>query len=260
MQTITLICLRRYGDILNCLPVAWLDHQRGNRVRWVVHKDYASLVQGLSYIDEVAVWDGLEWDCAGAVMAHGEGINLCLQVNRGAEPTRTHRNFCVQAWSYSMLPIEEVATAPLVLDNRATPTGSVASLLKNLCNSRMTHLDWPLVLFNFVGRSSEFPDPHFLDRLFWLLPGITLQNTPTNANKFQDLLALYERAACVVSVDTATLHLSYATKTPTVALVNNDPWLASEPRPHHILRLTYAEALAPGGIDRIAAAVKGIIQ
>ena len=45
-----------------------------------------------------------------------------------------------------------------------------------------------------------------------------------------------------------------------VALVNNDPWLASEPRPHHILRLTYAEALAPGGIERIAEAVKGVIE
>jgi hypothetical protein len=265
MNPITIIQLARFGDILNALPIAWLYHRDNFSVRWVVHKDFATLVQGLSYIDEVVVWDGANDDVEGAAMAQGDhGPIVCTQVHRMGTSVRREANFCRASWSFCPhYSIEQIKAAPLVLDNRDTEEeADLIDMVRHAAPYYNVLHGGELVLVAPRGKSSVFPEPEILIACVRSIGGLAVIDMAEGhgTTRLQDWLAVYERASCLLAIDSAPLHLANATKTPTVALVNNDPWLASEPRPHHILRLTYAEALAPGGIERIAEAVKGVIE
>lgn len=72
-------------------------------------------------------------------------------------------------------------------------------------------------------------------------------------DRVYDLLKWIRNARLLITSDTATLHLAAACATPVVALVNDDAWLASEPRCRCVLRLPYRDAL--GRIEEIDRAI-----
>lgn len=86
---------------------------------------------------------------------------------------------------------------------------------------------------------------------------ITHEVIDVGAMKFQriyDLLGPMERAACIVSIDTATLHLAMAVDVPLVALLNDAVWVGSVPR-FSEASMKYSQA-SP---ERIVAEVRNIV-
>ncbi|HSS95606.1 MAG TPA: hypothetical protein VLK33_01175, partial [Terriglobales bacterium] len=54
---IAIITLGALGDICNSLPLALHEFQQGNQVTFIIAREFASLLDGVSYVEK-EVWDG----------------------------------------------------------------------------------------------------------------------------------------------------------------------------------------------------------
>ena len=101
-----------------------------------------------------------------------------------------------------------------------------------------------ILLVSASGKTSPFPHGDLLKELLRLkFPTWTIIDlAEIRAQKFYDLLGLYEAANVLVATDSAPLHLAYAVPTlPVVALTNDKPslWHGSPWRPQHIFHCRY---------------------
>lgn len=246
--------LGRLGDICNILPLLYDDHVKGTRSAMMVARDFAGqLSSGCSYYDEV-VFNGSMWDLDKAVK---EADNLSSNVvvtqlvgptevvksvviNRnGLEYRTTTESFMKDAWMIAGRFEDWKKQLPLVFDKRS------AEREKRLCEPIVKKK--PIILVATKGVSAPFA----YSPLLWELVSRRFGNkfnvvnlSDIVAERFYDLLGLYERAACLVTVDSAPLHLAYACKNlPVVALVRDKPslWHGSCWRPNHICHIRYSE-------------------
>ncbi len=67
-----------------------------------------------------------------------------------------------------------------------------------------------------------------------------------------DLAPFLRTCDVLITIDSALLHLAYATGTPTIALSRPLEWYMSEPRFHWVARYTYDEAMRPDVREKIA--------
>lgn len=235
------IQLGRTGDILNVLPMLWADAQRGEMSTMIVSRDYASVVTGASYLTAI-VFDGEPHDIAGAVaLAESLGLNWrCTQVNGPLEVVRElvykpagldramTTSYQKEQWKVAGR-MAEFGDYPLVFDKRD------AQREEALFNSAVKKKS-RFLLVAPDGVSSPFP---YRDLLLELVRHCGLQVvdlSEVKAARFYDLLGLYEEAECLVSIDTAALHLAYACPSlPVIALVNDRPtmWNGSSWRAQH---------------------------
>src|SRR5690242_7277550 len=76
------IQLGRSGDIMSILPLLWKDAQDGKRWSLMVASEYASVLDGVSYVDPI-IFDGPHYDIGGAVkQAEEQGLEwFSTQVN-----------------------------------------------------------------------------------------------------------------------------------------------------------------------------------
>jgi ADP-heptose:LPS heptosyltransferase len=74
-----------------------------------------------------------------------------------------------------------------------------------------------------------------------------------SAHRIFDLLGLYDRAAGLITADTATAHLAVGSKVPAIWFTIPD-WRGSVPRGNCVWHCTYAEIL--GKIEEIMAVVE----
>ncbi len=111
-----------------------------------------------------------------------------------------------------------------------------------------------LVLLSLGGVSSPFPLAPILKELVkakfpapkWQV--VDLANI--KAERFYDLLGLYEKAHCLMATDSGPLHLARATpELPVFALVNDKPllWNGSPWRPNHAFYCRYGDLPARAG-------------
>lgn len=258
------IQLGKAGDILSLLPLLWLDAQKGERSALMVAKDYAPILEGCSYLDPV-IFDGDPHELA---RAHAEAVAtgkevICCQVNGPPEQVAaltygsrglnhaTTESFQKESWKIAGRLNEWRDQPPLVFDKRSPERE--AELLKF----------WPknkkVILVSLAGSTSPFPFKDLLHELLRLKFAkgyqiIDLANI--RAERFYDLLTLYEKAHCLVTDDSAPLHLAYACKTlPVVALINDRTspdyhgggstfsslWHGSCWRPNHIFHCRYRD-------------------
>lgn len=264
------ITLGKTGDILSLLPLLHLDAQSGNRSSLMVAKGYASILEGCSYLDPV-IFNGEPHELE---RAHTEAVAtgmevVCCQVNgppdqvaalsykpRGLDHATTE-SFQKEAWKLAGRLGDWRNQPPLVFDRRSPERE--AELLKF----------WPknkkVILVSCAGSTSPFPYKDLLFELLRLKFGKGYQIVDLGkfqAERFYDLLALFERSHCLVTDDSAPLHLAYACPTlPVVALVNDRPllWNGSCWRPNHIAHIRYRDfpKLAIGMLSHIAA-IEGI--
>lgn len=257
------IQLGKAGDILNLLPLLYLDAKSGNRAGLMVAKEYAGILEGCSYVEPV-IFDGPPWELA---RANDEAKRLtedvvCCQVNGPPElvaeysygpkslPHATTESFQKEAWKIAGRLTEWRNQPPLVFDRRNT------SREINLV-SRLSHKK--IILVSCSGATSPFPYRELLFELLHLKfkKGYEVVDLSTfKAERIYDLLAVYEHAHCLVADDSAPLHLAHACKTlPVVALVNDRPllWHGSCWRPNHIAHIRYRDfpKRAVGMLDAI---------
>lgn len=256
---VQIIQLAAAGDILNVLPIAQYLRSQYFTVRMVVRPEYAPLLEGVGYV-EPWVFDGSRHDVAGAILATEHlpaARRLVTQVDCNPEPCCGAETFIHEQWMRAGMG-DAWGTLPLEFDrrDRVREAALVASLL-DADDGR------PVLLTNFMAQSAPYaPGPLIAA---WLAHrwGETFQIvdlSEVRAERLYDLLGVYERADVLLTVDTATLHLAYATGTPTIAIVNDKPFLAPPSRPHWIERLSYTESATRAGVARIDAAIEQMLE
>lgn len=222
------LALGAHGDVINILAgLRWHADQRGRPVHLVIDKSVAPLVGGCSYIAPIAtpfgdyrdVWQSRFF----AERLGYHDITICQIRGRDWEPPIKTASYAHDARLLVGAP-ESAWEVPILFDqrDRAREEQFVARL--NLDPSK------PLVLFNGRGYSSPFRNE--LELLGMLTDAMgdsaqVLNMARVKAPRLYDLLALYERAACLWTVDTATGHLAGATpQLPVIALISdrNSDW------------------------------------
>ena len=238
----------KHGDLLTLLPAMKRLHESGRKVVYVCPRPYGQTLEGLDWVKCIEI-DEENMDVVEAVARqHGELIET-----RSIRPRM--RNWSIQSWARTGLAESQFHSLPLVIENRR-PDAEAALAKKHIQGGR------PLVLVNCAGLTSPYAHGEkLLTYLRGKLRGCEILDLSTlRAERFRDLLGLYEKADVLISVDTGTLHLAYALRMPTIAIRADDPWLASEPREHWKLHLTHAESATDEGLQAIEKAVLAVLM
>lgn len=257
MQTKTFIQLGRSGDILNVLPFLRQDALKGERHALMVASEFAPLLDGVSYVEPV-IYEGPyhEIDKA-AVKAEGLGRPwLCTQVNGPTELVREYTyapagqetarcsSYQKESWKVAGRLKEWDRCWPLIFDRRDKAREKL--LLGQVLGKPKKHPK-PIILLATGGTSSPFKHRELLHELLNGKYGKShriVDISAVRAHRLYDLLALYERAYCLVATDSAPLHLARAVPTlPVIALANDQPilWNGSSWEPNHVFYCRYGD-------------------
>jgi hypothetical protein len=199
------------GDVISALAILYHEHLRtGEKQSLVIGKDYAHVVDGVDYVQPV-IWGGDWKDFGGAYAWAKKQFKKVIPLSTfGKDITVQHKtpSWQLDQWLRSGIdvPFDELKLVLLRPENAA----SLASEYLG---------DKECVLLADESESSPFSYKedlwntltfHFPEYRIVRLSEIKLPN-------IKDFLALYDRAICIVSIDTAFLHLSRATQTPVIA-------------------------------------------
>lgn len=238
--------LGRAGDIFNSLPLAE-QHFRatGEKPLYMAAKAFVPLLDGVSYVQPVP-YDG-PFEEFILAMFEARKLTTTIRVGqiygKGLHNRETCTSFARESWASANATVPW-GSLPLTIDLRDADREEDLRRRCNLDPSKK------LVLLALDGISSPFQHGRLVrEHLERELPGEfqVLDMTPVKVHRLYDLLGLYERAHCLVTVDTGTLHLAHATPDlPVVSLINPYPseWHASPWRPAHVARLFYGEVPA----------------
>lgn len=247
-----LVLLGRYGDILNILPVAKAIADRWEKPHFYVARQFADVLDGVSYVVPVVVDLSFE-KVHEAVKIAGTQCEHVLPVQAWGENWQQDRfrgayNFAPWATAGFGQHFYDFTGFPLVLDrrdhNRETDLAQTLPLAGR-----------PVILINVdCGNSSPFRDAEPFRTAIenqWHGKGFNVVNLcGVKGERIYDLLGVFDRAVLLITADTAALHLAAAcSKLPVVALVNdhkdgNNEWLASVPRCRCVLRIGYSQVMA----------------
>lgn len=251
------IQLGRVGDILNILPLAKRYFDETGRKAFVqVAAEFSGLLDGVSYCAALPYYG--PWDTPFLAMREARNLSddLVLCQIHGAGICNPHQtsSFAREAWHSAAADIPW-GSVPLVIDRRDPDREAelITRHTSTTCGKR-------IVLFSGRGTSSPFPFAKpVLETLRRRLAELNVEVIDlgdVQAVRFFDLLGLFERAACLVSIDTAHQHLAAACPNlPVVAICTRDPssWHGSPWRKEHVDRLFYDEF--PAATDRLFNAV-----
>jgi hypothetical protein len=241
------ICLGRYGDICNALPLVWNDYTIGNRPTVVVSREFESLLDGISYADKL-VFDGHYSNPAAALeeVKKSGGFEACYVAQcYGTSFDRECPSFIQEV--YRLVGQFDLFDKLPLYFNRRSPSRE-AELVRQVDFEDAR----PVILVAAEGHSSPFP--HTAELWDMLRPLEAqfrfLSLDKVRAERFYDLLGLYERARGLISIDTGHLHLAQATPDlPVMALVTHSPdqWHGSPRRRNHMAHVHYDQFSARKG-------------
>lgn len=230
--------LGRNGDILSILPCLQQEFKEtGVKPILVVSKDYAELTKSIPWL-VTEVFDG-GFDFLGNALrwAKSRGkVDFIPQVHGVGypHPARKHPSFQLCQWD-RMGRLHQWNELTLELPRTDFKLGGWNSDIADL----------PSILFADHSQSSPFP--HVTD-LFESLkkefPRHHVQRLSTlRFPHLLDCLALYDASDLIVTIDTAHLHMSRATKTPVIALVTDVPgtWWGSAYHPRFAMHCRYRD-------------------
>lgn len=257
---IAIIQLGFIGDIAGILPLAKHLHDEGHDVDWYVSADFSAILEGVSYVNVKELTIGYA-DVEGAIeRVNRSGIVydkiLVTQVNGNPSIRHDCKNFSTQSWSFAGAEyLTLYHDLPLVFDrrNRAEEQKWVERFMPDKPGDER-----PWLCYSLLGRSSPHPDVDSIQGWIKQNFGEDFKQLNLAAIPFQaphHMLGVLEKAAALISIDTATLHIAYATKTPTIALQPDDPWKRSERRKHWVEAVTYSESMTEEGRAKIKAAM-----
>lgn len=234
------INLGRTGDAIQSLPMAYLHWKKtGTKSAYMVARQFSSFLEGVSYVIP-EIWDGDWQDIPGAkgfCKRRGYKKIVIAQIyGRGIKVGRATTSFILESW-HQVGMLKEWG-APLVFDQRNMDReAKLASKLPT---------DKPVVLVAADGQSSPF---HHRNDLLQSLKDYVGEKAHIvdlvdyQTPYFHDFLGLFDRACCLVTIDTGFGQLACASKIPVCALVADKPstWHSSPQRPQHIAYIRYNE-------------------
>lgn len=185
------------------------------------------------------------WDCPGLGPPPPRNDEVPVVLNhqgrRMVVSATEWESYQVSQWKAAGFTRQQLIEWPLVFDNR--------NLSRELAlASRVSHWKRPVVLYNFSGVSNPMGfEPEVLNVLRSMNGRVDLVDLRNvRAERLYDLLGLYDRALCVITGDTSTLHLAAASNVPTIALLANGG-AGSIARGNIKLKLRYFEVSARVG-------------
>lgn len=233
----------RFGDVCHIIPVAYEHFKRtGEKVRFTCSAEFASILEGCSYIEKhtaPVIWQRIN-DIAQYAkrMFPGDDFVNCACYGHDYSPGYECYSFLRESWRLSQCP-EPPETVPLVFDNRNAERE--AKLVKEHIQTER-----PVILISTKGTSSPFNNSHLIYddvRIARADCDVVDLNT-IKAERVYDLLALYERATALVTIDTMHLHLSAAVpKLPVFAFICNGHtrWNRTDWNPRQVWRCVYSQ-------------------
>lgn len=235
------IQLGRFGDIILLLPaMKYLADTTGMRPKMIVAKEYASVLEGVSYVEPIVLdvhwYMGMpdarryaENHFGGAVVlqcyAHNWGVNL-----------KDWPSFMISMLDRTGVPLDLFNDLPLVFDQR-NPEREAAAVPKT--NGK------PYLAINTIGVSSPFPHGQ---KVFNILKHLSnrvalIDLGRIRCHRIYDLLGVMDRAVGTITTDTATLHLAHGSPRPYIALTV-DGWCTSTPRGNCKLEVKYSKFMS----------------
>lgn len=231
------ICLGRYGDALNCLPLVLHDYQQGNQPTFVISEPWSGLLDGVGYCDRL-VWHGnyskpllaKQW-----VEDTGKFDQVHVPQCYGQQINHECSNFCEEAWR--LVGMDHLwGQLPLVFDRRD----------KTRERLLLPEFKKPMVLVCHKGFSHPF---HYGQELLEALRPLRetheiVDMALIKAHRFYDLLGLLEQASYLVTVDTGILHLTRAVPSlPVITLIpgNDQSWDVAPRFREHVARIYFDE-------------------
>jgi len=270
--------LGRVGDLLIILP-GLLHHFRSTGVKPVLMtcSQFAGTLKRVSYVETFPV-DGIPWN-TGARSAWKAAADLYDEVivpkwwdarldpppPRANEPSieldwqgrriilsqDEWNSYQYSQWKACGWGRQELLDWPLMFDQRDAHAEAWFA-------THYLHPKKPNVLYNFSGVSNPMGfEPEVIRALLPLRDKVNLVDlSRIQLDYFTDLLGLYDRSLCVISGDTATLHLAAASRVPLIALLA-DGWAGSIVKGNEVLRLRYSQIR--NNVSTIAGAVQKLL-
>lgn len=233
---IAFIALGKHGDQVSVLPILHAEFLRtGVKPVMVVSAAYQAIPRRAPYV-EAALYPGDSADLAGAIRwAKTQWPQVVPLSVYGTNYPIQHRHpsFQYDSWDRGgALAMWE--SAPLAMDRSKAAVKAAETLIGKE----------PTILIGDQSGSSPFLEiedlvaalaVEFTTHKIVRLSSLKLPNVA-------DLLAVYDRAAVLVSVETVHLHLAKASKIPIVALVTDTPsrWHGSAWHPRFALHVRYS--------------------
>lgn len=237
----TFVELGRAGDILNVFPLAKREFDRtGIRPRIMIAAPFADLLEGISYATPL-VWPGVFDDIGPAAWTAkqqpGEVVICQIYGHNWVIPRRC-TSFLRESWALARADVPW-GSLPLVFDRRNARRER--AVVRDLIGASRKKI----VLVSARGFSAPFPGadicvPALLE--VQLGPKFKVVDlSHFRAPRMFDLLGVYDRAHCLLSIDTGTKHLAPASDVPVISLVDSERWPASAWRPREVARFLYRE-------------------
>lgn len=266
------LLMGRMGDTIIVLPAfKYIFDKTGVRPIVVTSSRFGSIYEGCSYVDAIQVQDPTGTDYAKAqkyckekgidarvlrwwMADGGDWSDIPLQAgdptlvfgkNKWAVNFQMWPNYQTSLWDRTGVPIDLMNKLPLIFDQR-NPEREQALIARVLKKNKK---NLPVLLYNFNGHSSPFaamPEcqnvvSKWRDKFFIVDIGNMV------AERIYDLIGLFEVSKLLVSIDTATLHLSAAVPNmKKIFFTNGYGWSSSVPNPvGKILDIKYEKAALP---------------
>jgi hypothetical protein len=240
-------------------------HYNGDRATIFIHRDFRDIAQSVSYAD---FYESTARSYRDRHIAVNEAVIMGfthvhvpqLVDGRWLDAINPAcQSFCDQA--YVKCGLQHLDYSKIIIDRRHPE--DEAELVRTWMdyNDRL-----PTVLVNTTAISN--PVPKDAARIQSILgtrlcgKAYVVDLATIRAKRFTDLLGLCDRAKCLVTVDTATLHLAGAHTIPYVALLADKPtpWFGSYCRGNVIRKARYGDAVTdPDFVSKIVNSVQSTI-
>lgn len=210
--------LGKIGDVLSILPILQNEAKiTSHPAPLVIAKEYANILEGVSYVEPV-IWKGDANDLAGAIMFAKKRYSQVIVLQTWGNVPIQHQtpSFQFDQWKRAGY-LTLFDALPMEFDKRST--GREDALRNTVW--RETCFGNRVILFADHSQSSPFL---YKEELFKMLVNTfgaghqIIRLSEVRAERIFDILGLMSIAACLVTVETAHLHLSRASTVPTIAL------------------------------------------
>lgn len=220
LKDIAIVALGRYGDLVNLLPICRLIAERYTTPHLVVSREFESLLEGVSYVIPypVALPNNRPLEAIEIARRAFKTVLVgSIWGDDGFKIERTTGAYNVESWHKLGFGHLFDSTDHLPVFDRRNLQREQA-LFNKLDDGR------PMILALLSGGvSSPFKDDGRVMEAVRAAYGQShniVDLSQIRAERIFDLVGLIERAACLVSIDSAPLHLAPATGTPFVCINN----------------------------------------
>lgn len=256
-----IVQLGRCGDVINILPVARDLAMKHGKVSMLVSKEYASVLDGVSYVQPIVTNEPFHRPLhAAKALPPGHDLLFSQVYGEGLKFVRKQESFNRESWDrigYGKM----WASDSLRLEFDRRDYGREYALAKPIFETELSAPHVPVILTHSFGNSSPFNDPDFFIRLTDMVGTVRRVDLDhVKADRVYDLLALMDSADALVAIDSAILHLAAASWIPTAALITDRPtlWHGTDPRCRIVSVTRYNESC--GQLEAIAERIRGALM